>query len=69
MKKVMKIMKSEGTRMYKLSNVWLEIDDENVSIWCLCLLIIIVGTCLSAFLWVVWDFIKSGGKGQKTVQI
>ena len=30
-KKVQKIMKSDGTRMFKISNQWHDISDDNVS--------------------------------------
>ena len=49
-KKIMKIAWYEESRWYKVSNQWIKLDDENVSICGLYLLIIyIIGTCLSTF--------------------
>jgi hypothetical protein len=48
-KKIMKIAWYEEARWYRVSNQWIKLDDENVSICGLYLLIIIIGPCLSTF--------------------
>ena len=48
-KKVMKIAWYEGARWYEVKNQWIKLDDDNVSMCCLCLLIVAIGTCLSTF--------------------
>ena len=48
-KKVMKIAWYEGARWYEVKNQWIKLDDDNVSMCCLCLLIAAIGTCLSTF--------------------
>ena len=48
-KKVMKIAWYEGAIWYEVKNQWIKLDDDNVSMCCLCLLIAAIGTCLSTF--------------------
>ena len=46
-KKVTSIAWYEGARWYEVKNQWIKLDDDNVSMCCLCLLIAVIGTCLS----------------------